>query len=219
MRRCSAPREQALVRPQDRLAVDVLLEQALAQHQAEVAPRAPPGAVGRLVDDVAQIVEPAGVGPLALAQPELAALAALPAAGGEAEQLDLDAAALERAREDVGAHRGDRDRPAAHRARVVDQQRDHRVAELGVLLELVGQRVLGVDHDPGQARGVEQALVEIELPGPGLLRQQAALQAVGQAADHALEAAELLVELAAQPGELERAAQLARLDHLVELEW
>ncbi len=77
--------------------------------------------------------------------------------------------------------------------------------------------MLGIDHDPGQARGIEQALVEIEVPGAGLLRQQAALQPVGQAADHALEAAELLVELGAQPAELDRAAKLARLDHLVEL--
>ena len=77
--------------------------------------------------------------------------------------------------------------------------------------------MLGVDHDPGQARGIEQAFVEVEVPGPGLLGQQAPLQAVGEAADHALETAELLVELGAQTGELERAAQLARLDHLVEL--
>ena len=40
-------------------------------------------------------------------QPGLAALAALPGAGGEAEDLDLHAATLQRAREDVGADRGD----------------------------------------------------------------------------------------------------------------
>ncbi|MFO1408924.1 MAG: hypothetical protein U1F06_00880 [Steroidobacteraceae bacterium] len=34
------PRQQPLVRPEDRLAVDVLLQQVLAQHQAEVLPRA-----------------------------------------------------------------------------------------------------------------------------------------------------------------------------------
>ena len=35
MRRCSVPREQAVMRPEQRLAVDILLEDALAQHQAE----------------------------------------------------------------------------------------------------------------------------------------------------------------------------------------
>ena len=59
------PAEQALVRPVERLAVDVLLEQALAHHQAEILARAAPGRVGGLVDDVAQIVEAAGIGGLA----------------------------------------------------------------------------------------------------------------------------------------------------------
>jgi hypothetical protein len=45
------------MRPDQRLAVDVLLEDALAQHQPEAAPGAPPGRVGRFVVDVAQIVE------------------------------------------------------------------------------------------------------------------------------------------------------------------
>ncbi len=54
-------RQQALVGPVQRLAVDVLLEQALAHHQAEIAPRAPPRRVGGLVDDVAQVVEAAGI--------------------------------------------------------------------------------------------------------------------------------------------------------------
>src|SRR3712207_8702863 len=46
-----------LVRPVESLPVDVLLEQSLAHHQAQVLARAPPGCVRRLVDDVAQIVE------------------------------------------------------------------------------------------------------------------------------------------------------------------
>src|SRR3546814_20586915 len=53
-------RDQAAVRPQQRLAVDVLLQDALAQHQAEVLAGAPPGRVGGLVDDVAQVVEEIG---------------------------------------------------------------------------------------------------------------------------------------------------------------
>src|SRR6266481_5156790 len=112
------------MRPDQRLAVDILFENALAQHQPEIAPRPPPGRVGRLVDDVAQIVEPARVGRLAGGDPALARLPALPGAGGEAEDLDLDAAALEGAGEDVRAHRRDRNRPAAHRTGIVDQQAD-----------------------------------------------------------------------------------------------
>jgi hypothetical protein len=83
----------------------------------------------------------------------LARLPALPGLGGEAEDLDLDAAALQRAGEDVGAGRGDRDRPAAHRAGIVEQQRHHRVAELGVALLLEGERLHRVDDDARQARG------------------------------------------------------------------
>src|SRR5450631_717406 len=96
------------MRPIERLAVDVFLEQALAHHQAEILARAPPRRIGRLVDDVAQIVEPAGIGRLAGGEPLLARLPALPGARGEAEDLDLDAAALERACQDVGAGSGDR---------------------------------------------------------------------------------------------------------------
>src|SRR5581483_9560984 len=95
-------RRKVLVRPVERLAVDVLLEQTLAHHQAEILARPAPRRVGRLVDDVAQIVEAAGIGRLAGGEPLLARLPALPGAGGEAEDLDLDAAALQRAGENVG---------------------------------------------------------------------------------------------------------------------
>jgi ParB/RepB/Spo0J family partition protein len=60
---------QPVVRPQERLAVGVLLEDALAQHQPETAPGAPPGCVGGFVDDVAQIVEPPRVRRLAGGDP------------------------------------------------------------------------------------------------------------------------------------------------------
>ena len=104
------------MRPEQGLAVDILLQEALAHHQAEVAAGAAVGLVGALVDDVAEVVEAAGAGGAAGGQPRLAALPALPAAGGEAEDLGLNAAALEGAGEDVGADRGDGDRAAAHRA-------------------------------------------------------------------------------------------------------
>src|SRR5665647_3656140 len=70
--------EQALVRPVERLAVDVFLEQAFAHHQPEIFARAPPRRVGGFVDDVAQVVEAAGIGRLAGGEPMLARLATLP---------------------------------------------------------------------------------------------------------------------------------------------
>jgi hypothetical protein len=57
---------------------------------------------------------------------------------------------------------------------------------------------------------------EIEIPGAALLRQQAALETVGEAADDALEVGELLVEIAAQARELLGIAQILGLDGLVE---
>ena len=167
-----------------------------------------PGRVGGLVDDVAEVVEPAGIGRLAGLQPRLARLAALPGARGEAEDLDLDAAALERAGEDVGAGRGDRDRAAAHRAGIVEEQRHHRVAELGVALGLEGERMHRVDDHPRQPRGVDQAFLEVEVPGAVLLRHQPPLQAVGEPPDGALEMGELLVEIGAQPVELGDVAEV-----------
>ena len=127
----------------------------------------------------------------------------------------LTRAALEGARQDVGAHRRDGDRAAAHRARIVDQQGDDGVAEIGLLLPLVGERQDRVGDDARQPRGVEQPFFEIELPGPGLLRQQPALQPVGEPGDDALQMRELLVEQLAQARQLVGIAQLVRLDDLV----
>src|SRR6516225_8957787 len=109
------------MRPVERFAVDVLLEQSLAHHQAEILSCATPGSIRRLVDDVPQIVQPTWIGGLAGGKPRFARLATLPGAGGEAKDLDLDAATLERARQDVGASRRHRDRPPAHGAGIVKQ--------------------------------------------------------------------------------------------------
>src|SRR5215510_12562324 len=49
---------------------------------------------------------------------------------------------------------------------------------------------------------IEPALVEVELPSAGLLREQAALQPIGQPRDDALQMGELLVEQMAQPRQL-----------------
>ena len=69
----------------------------------------------------------------------------------------------------------------------------------------------------GQARGIEHAFLEIEIPGAVLLRHQAALQAVGEPRHDALEVGELLVEIVAQPRQLLGVAEVLGRDLLVEL--
>src|SRR6185369_10784228 len=117
--------KQPLVRPVQRLAVDVFLQQPLAHHQPEIFPRTTPWGVGGFVDDVAEVVEPAGIGRLAGSEPRLARLPALPGARRKAQNLDLDAAALQRARENVSTGRRHRDRAATHRTGIIQQQRHH----------------------------------------------------------------------------------------------
>ncbi len=73
-----------------------------------------------------------------------------------------------------------------------------------------------IDDDARQARRVEQALFQVEVPGAILLRHQAALQPVGKASDDALQVGELLVEIAAQAIKLLGLAQLLGRNGLVE---
>src|SRR6202165_452662 len=76
--------------------------------------------------------------------------------------------------------------------------------------------MIRVGHYARQARGVENAFFEIELPGAVLLRHQSALQAVGEPRDDALQMRELLVEIAAQTLQLGMVAKVVGRDHLVE---
>src|SRR5262245_3842588 len=164
---------------------------------------------------MAEIVEPPGKRGLQRIQPSLASMAALPRAGGEAENLDLDAAALERARKDIGAAGRHHDRAPAHRTRVVEKERDHGIAKLGVALLLVGQGVHRIDDDAGKPRRIDHALVEIEVPAAILLGEKPALKPVGESGDGAMKRDELLVEKSAQAIELVRLAQLLGIDDLV----
>ena len=59
-----------------------------------------------------------------------------------------------------------------------------------------------IDDDAGEPRRVERALLEVEVPGPVLLRHQLALQPVGEARHRALQVAQLLVEEGPQPLQL-----------------
>src|SRR5204863_182891 len=83
-----SPAVRALMRPGERLAVDVFLQEALAHHQAEILPRPPPWRIGSLVDDVPQVVQPSRRRGLAGLQPGLPRLSALPGPRGEAQNLD-----------------------------------------------------------------------------------------------------------------------------------
>ena len=127
---------------------------------------------------------------------------ALPGARGEAEDLDLDAAALQRAGENIGAGCSNGDRASAHGAGIVDQEAHDGVAELRVLLLLEGECLERIHHDARQPRGIENAFFEIEIPGAVLLRHQPALETVGEASDDTLQIGQLLVEIGAQAGEL-----------------
>src|SRR3546814_14835704 len=106
---------------------------------------------------------------------------------------------FERAHGDVGADRGDADRPPAHRAAVVDEQGDDGVAEVGVVLDLVAQRMTGRDDDPREAGGVELAFLLIEIPRTVLLRHQPALEAVGKLGHLAMPMPHPLLEIGAPP--------------------
>ena len=99
---------------------------------------------------------------------------------------------------------------------VVEEQRHHRVAEVGVALALERQGRHRVRHHPRQPAGVERALLEVEVPRPVLLRLQPPLQPVGQPRHRALQRLELLVEIGAQPLELGRVGEVLGADLLVE---
>ena len=164
---------------------------------------------------MAQIIEPPGQSGFARPQPRLARLSALPGAGGEAQNLDLDAAALKRARQNIGTGGRDRNGPPAHGTGIVDQQRDDRVAEIGVLLALEGQGLLRINDDARQARGIKLPLLQIKFPRAVLLRHQAALQAVGEPCHNALQMRQLLVEIGAQAGQLLGIAEVFGQNDLV----
>ena len=70
------------------------------------------------------------------------------------------------------------------------------------------------DH-AGQPRSIDQALIEVEVPAAVLLREQSALQTVGEPRHGAVQRLQLLVEERAQALELVRVAELFGADDLV----
>ena len=67
------------------------------------------------------------------------------------------------------------------------------------ILTLIVIRQLSHPRKPGR---IEQALLLVEIPASGLLRKKAPLQAIGEAGDDILQAAELLVEIGAKAPKL-----------------
>ena len=202
--------------PQQRLAVDVFLQQVFAQHQAEVSPGPPPRDLGALVDDMAQLVEPPGVRWPSCRQPAVSRPSAAPAAGREAEDLGFDPAALQRLPENLRTDRRHGDGIPAHGSGVVDQQRDRRIDEAGFRFLLEGKRFQRIDDHPGQTARIQQAFLEVELPLPTLAGHQVALQPMRLARDGVEFARDVGVQLPAQLRKPARVAQFARVHDLIE---
>src|SRR5438309_1995510 len=72
------PGNQSIMRPEQGLAVDILLEQPLAHHEAEVSSRVPVRFVRALVDNVPEVIQPAGIWRPSRTEPGFTALPALP---------------------------------------------------------------------------------------------------------------------------------------------
>ena len=205
------------MRPVERLAVDVFFQQAFAHHQAKIFARPPPWRISGFIDDMAQIIQPPRHRRFARCQPLLARLPALPLFGGKAQNLNLDAAAFQRPRQNIGASRRNRNRPAAHRAGIVQQQRHNCIAEIGVLFAFEAQGLLRIHNHAAETRRVQNSLFKVKFPGAVLLRHQPPLQAVCQPRHHRGEVRQLLVEIGAQPVQLFRLAQVFRRNNLVVL--
>ena len=189
---------QAAVGPLHGLAVDVLLEHLVAHEESQRHTRAAPGNVGRLHHHVLERVEPARRIRVAVGRPLPRRLAAVPLARREAQDLAVHAAALEHPREDLDGQGGNLHRAAAHRARVIDQQRHHRAGEgrFGLLLER--PRGAAAGDKRGQPRAVQLALVEIEPPLPRLARHQHPHQPLGQSRHHDAQRGQVLLERLAE---------------------
>ena len=135
-----------------------------------------------------------GAGGLPTASHSSRDLTALPGLRREAQNLDLHTTAFECPRQDIGAASGDHDRPAAHRTRIIEKQRHDGVAEIRFALAFIGERAGRIGDDAGEARRIEHAFLEIEIPAAVLLRQQPALQLVRKLRDGGRQRFQFLVE-------------------------
>src|SRR3546814_11145262 len=101
------------MRPEERLAIDVFLEQPFAHHQAEIASRPTPGFVSLLVDDMAQVIQPARMGRAACGHPVFPPLSPYPGACRDTRYFAFNATTFKVARHHVGPGGVTADGPAA----------------------------------------------------------------------------------------------------------
>src|ERR1019366_1297220 len=96
--------QQALMRPQQRLTIDVFLQQLGLEHQSQPLTGSPPRFIRALVDDVTQLSNASRLSRSTASDPARARATAAPAAGGETQYLRLDPAALKHPAEQLGAN-------------------------------------------------------------------------------------------------------------------
>src|SRR3546814_12368344 len=85
--------------PDGPLAICVFLEEPFAHHLGAMASRPSPGFVSLLLDDMAQVIQPARMGRAACGQPVFPRLSPFPGACRETEYFCLDATAFQRSEE------------------------------------------------------------------------------------------------------------------------
>src|SRR3546814_9864094 len=112
------------MRPEERLAIDVFLEQPFAHHQAEIASRPTPGFVSLLVDDMAQVIQPARMGRAACGQPVFPRLSPFPGSCRETEYFGFYATAFPGGRQYVGPDGVVADAPAWLGTEIIDKTGD-----------------------------------------------------------------------------------------------
>src|SRR5690606_23347540 len=95
-------------------------------------------------------------------------------------------------------------------------KRHDRVAKLGVFLHFEAERRRWADDNACKAARIEDTLFAVKFPRAVLLGLKAALQAVCEAADSALERLKLLVEISAQAVELDRVGEFLGVNLFVE---
>ena len=139
MRRC--PTAAAVVGPDQGFA-SMFFQQAFTHHETEITPCPPPGLIGGFVNDVAQIIKTARISRLSSAQPFFTGLAPLPGLGGEAQNFNFHATALEGSGEDIGTGCGNGYGTATHGTGIIEQQGHHGIAEL-VSFPLERKRCMG----------------------------------------------------------------------------
>ena len=136
---------------------------------------------------MAQVIKTARIRWLSSTQPFFAGLAALPGLGGEAQNFNFHAAALEGSGEDVSTGCGNGYGTTTHGTGIIEQQGHHGIAEFGILFHFERKRMHGINDNAHEAGGIQYAFFEIEVPGTVLLGHEAALQAISETCPDALQ--------------------------------